>query len=40
MAHRVSEEGELMIVAATCWIACLAIFLEFAERAPTVERRP
>jgi hypothetical protein len=26
-----------MILAATCWLACLAGFLEFAERAPLFE---
>ncbi|MDB5558593.1 MAG: hypothetical protein JWQ36_1527 [Enterovirga sp.] len=27
-----------MLIAVTCWLACLAAFLEFAERAPVLER--
>lgn len=26
-----------MMVAVTCWLACLAVFLEVAERAPTLD---
>ena len=27
-----------MMIAATCWLGCLALFLELAERAPLMER--
>ncbi len=26
-----------MFIAATCWLGCLALFLELAERAPFLE---
>ena len=26
-----------MLIAATCWLGCLALFLELAERAPFID---